>query len=129
MKPFASWSRVSLSVDINTVSRRSRSILGLITFIMRSIGRHRETYHFSLLSLTTTTFDFNTLSCCGESYFATIVLKFPSTLFLTTILLVEETLMYFDYTYAPNLTHHGASIITGISSANGYRNPTSSNTH
>jgi hypothetical protein len=47
-------------------------------------------------------------------------------LFLTKVLSVEETLMYFGYTYAPNLTHQGASVITGISSANGYRNPTSS---
>ena len=30
---------------------------------------------------------------------------------------VEETLMYFGYTYAPNLTHQGASVITEISSA------------
>jgi hypothetical protein len=39
---------------------------------------------------------------------------------------VEETLIYFGYTYAPNLTHEGASIITKILSAtfhaNGYRN-------
>jgi hypothetical protein len=47
-------------------------------------------------------------------------------LFLTKVLSVEETLMYFGYTYAPNLTHQGASVITRISSANGYRNPTSS---
>jgi hypothetical protein len=57
------------------------------------------------------------------------LLQFPSTLFLTKVLSVEETLMYFGYTYAPNLTHQGASVITGISSANGYRNPTSPNTH
>jgi hypothetical protein len=29
----------------------------------------------------------------------------------------KETLMYFGYTYAPNLTHQGASIITEKSSA------------
>jgi hypothetical protein len=33
------------------------------------------------------------------------------------VLSVEETLMYFGYTYAPNLTHQGASVITEISSA------------
>ena len=42
---------------------------------------------------------------------------------------VEETLMNFGYTYAPNLIHQGASIITEISSANGYKNPTSSNSY
>jgi hypothetical protein len=40
---------------------------------------------------------------------------------------VEETLMDFGYTYAPNLIHQGASVITKISSANGYKNPASSN--
>jgi hypothetical protein len=39
---------------------------------------------------------------------------------------VKETFMYFGYTYAPNLAHQGASVITEISSAtlhaNGYRN-------
>jgi hypothetical protein len=56
------------------------------------------------------------------------LLQFLSTLFLTMVLSVEETLMYFGYTYAPNLTHQGASVITEISSAtlhaNGYRNTT-----
>jgi hypothetical protein len=50
-------------------------------------------------------------------------------LFHTTVLSVEETLMNFSYPYAPNLIHQGASIITEISSANGYRNPTSSNSY
>jgi hypothetical protein len=39
---------------------------------------------------------------------------------------IKETLMYFGYTYAPNLTHQGESVITEMSSAtlhaNGYRN-------
>ena len=30
---------------------------------------------------------------------------------------VKETLMYFGYMYAPNLTHQGASVIIEISSA------------
>jgi hypothetical protein len=38
-------------------------------------------------------------------------LQFLSSLFLTMVLSVEETLMYFGYTYAPNLTHQGASVI------------------
>jgi hypothetical protein len=41
---------------------------------------------------------------------------------------VEETLMYFGYTYAPNLTHQGAFVITEILFTtlhiNGYRNTT-----
>jgi hypothetical protein len=57
------------------------------------------------------------------------LLQFLSTLSLTMVLSVEETLMYFGYMYAPNLTHQGASVITEISSANGYRNPTSPNTY
>jgi hypothetical protein len=82
---------------------------------------------------------------CTQFYFSTLgkrfgshrspspsngsLLKLPSTLFLTKVLSVEETLMYFGYMYHPNLTHQGASVITGISYANGYRNPSSPNTH
>jgi hypothetical protein len=40
------------------------------------------------------------------------LLTLPTMLFLTQVLSVEETLMYFGYTYAPNLTHQGASVIT-----------------
>jgi hypothetical protein len=72
MNPFASWSRISLLVDINTVSRRETSILTLITFTMRSLGRHRENHHFSLIPLTPITFDFNKLSCYDGSYYVTI---------------------------------------------------------
>jgi hypothetical protein len=50
-------------------------------------------------------------------------------LFLTMTLSVEETLINFGYTYAPNLIHQGAFVITEISSANGYRNPASSNSY
>ena len=35
------------------------------------------------------------------------LLILPTTLFLTKVLSVEETLMYFGYTYAPNLIHQG----------------------
>jgi hypothetical protein len=35
--------------------------------------------------------------------------------------------MDFGYTYAPNLIHQGASVITEILSAHGYKNSTSSN--
>jgi hypothetical protein len=48
---------------------------------------------------------------------------------LTTKLSVEETLMNFGYMYAPNLIHQGSSIITEISSANGFKNPTLSDSY
>jgi hypothetical protein len=35
--------------------------------------------------------------------------------------------MDFGYTYAPNLIHQGASVITEISFAHGYKNSASSN--
>jgi hypothetical protein len=53
----------------------------------------------------------------------------PLLLYLTTTFSVEETLMDFIYTYAPNLIHQGASIITEISSAHGDKNSTSSNSN
>jgi hypothetical protein len=187
---------------------------------MRDLGRHRGKHHCSLLSLAPITFDANTLSCYGGSYFATIavfvicrrplnlvgpsmptssslliitviiacyseyvplqncllplsftapegaavvytntsviffqsyitrawgmpasfvhscILFFflihvsqkvdPLLLSLTTTFSVEETLMDFGYTYAPNLIHQGASVITEISSAHGDKNSTSS---
>ena len=37
--------------------------------------------------------------------------------------------MDFGYTYAPNLIHQGASVITEISSAHGYKNSASSNSN
>jgi hypothetical protein len=48
---------------------------------------------------------------------------------LTTTLSVEETLMNLGYTYASNLIHQGESVITKISSANGYKNLASSNSY
>ena len=50
----------------------------------------------------------------------------PLLLSLTTTFSVEETLMDFGYTYAPNLIHQGASVITEILSAHGDKNSTSS---
>ena len=52
--------------------------------------------------------------------------RVPLLLSLTTTVSVEETLMDFGYTYAPNLIHQGASVITKISSAHGDKNSTSS---
>jgi hypothetical protein len=199
---------------------------------MRDLGWHRGKHHCSLLSLAPITFDANTFSCYGGSYFATIAVLFvicrrplnlvgpsmptsssllitviiayyseyvplqncllplsftapegaavvytntsviffqsyitrawgmptsfvhncifffmhvsqkveirvpfssngslrrvPLLLSLTTPFSVEETLMDFGYTYAPNLIHQGASVITEISSAHGDKNSTSS---
>jgi hypothetical protein len=53
----------------------------------------------------------------------------PLLLYLTTTFSVEETLMDFGYTYAPNLIHQGASVITEISSAHGYKKSASSNSN
>jgi hypothetical protein len=39
---------------------------------MRDLGRHWGKHHCSRMSLTPITFDANTFSCCGGSYFATI---------------------------------------------------------
>jgi hypothetical protein len=50
----------------------------------------------------------------------------PLLLSLTTPFSVKETLMDFGYTYAPNLIHQGASVITEISSAQGDKNSASS---
>jgi hypothetical protein len=44
--------------------------------IMGDLGRHRGKHHCSLLSLAPITFDANTLSCYGGSYFATIAVRF-----------------------------------------------------
>jgi hypothetical protein len=57
------------------------------------------------------------------------LLTIPLLFSLTTTLLVEETLMDFGYTYYPNLIHQGAFVITETSSANGYKNSTSSNSY
>jgi hypothetical protein len=49
---------------------------------MRDLGRHRGKHHCSLMSLTPITFDANTFSCCGGSYFATIavfIIQLPKT--------------------------------------------------
>jgi hypothetical protein len=44
--------------------------------IMGDLGWHRGKHHCSLLSLAPITFDANTLSCYGGSYFATIAVRF-----------------------------------------------------
>jgi hypothetical protein len=46
-----------------------------------------------------------------------LLLRFLSSLSITMALSSKETLMYFGYTYSPNLTHQVASVITEKSSA------------
>jgi hypothetical protein len=56
--------------------------LVLIYHLMSDLGWHRGKHHCSLMSLTPITFDANTFSCCGGSYFATIAVfcyKLPKT--------------------------------------------------
>jgi hypothetical protein len=50
----------------------------------------------------------------------------PLLLSLPTPFSENETLMDFGYTYAPNIIHQGASVITEISSAHGDKNSASS---
>jgi hypothetical protein len=69
---FASGSRVTFFVDINTLFQKGDSILVLIPHLMSDLGRHRRTHHSPLMSLTPLTFDANTFSCYGGSYYATI---------------------------------------------------------
>jgi hypothetical protein len=60
----------------------------------------------------------------GSFSFQWIAPKGPTLSFLYNHT-VEETLMDFSYTFAPNLIHQGASVITEISSAHGDKNSTS----
>jgi hypothetical protein len=53
-----------------------RQYLDSHSLLMRDLGRHRGKQHCSLLSLAPITFDANTLSCYGGSYFATIAVLF-----------------------------------------------------
>jgi hypothetical protein len=75
-KPFASGSRVPLLSTSTQFSEKGDSILILILYLMRDLGRHRVKHHCSLLSLAPITFDANTFSCYGGSYFATIAVIF-----------------------------------------------------
>jgi hypothetical protein len=61
----------------------------------------------------------------GSFSFQRIAPKGPTLAFLYTHT-VEETLMDFGYTFAPNLIHQEASVITEISSAYGDKDSTSS---
>jgi hypothetical protein len=66
------WESRPPFVNISTVFQKGNNILILITYPMRDLRWHKENHNFSLLSLTPITFDFNTFSCYGGSYFATI---------------------------------------------------------
>jgi hypothetical protein len=76
MKPFASGSRVPLLSTTTHFFQKGDSILILILHLMRDIRRHRVKHHCSLLLLAPITFDTNTFSCYGGSYFATIAVLF-----------------------------------------------------
>jgi hypothetical protein len=69
---FCFWESRLPFVDISTLFQKGDSILVLISHSMSDLGRHRGKHHCSLMSLTPITFDANTFSCCGGSYFATI---------------------------------------------------------
>ena len=64
----------------------------------------------------------------GSFSFQRVAPKGPTLAFLCNHT-VEETLMDFVYSFAPNLIHQGASVITEISSAHGYKNSASSNSN
>jgi hypothetical protein len=51
---------------------KGRQYLGPHFPIMSDFGQHRRKHHSPLMSLTPITFDTNTFSCCGGSYYATI---------------------------------------------------------
>jgi hypothetical protein len=57
----------------------------------------------------------------GSFSFQRITSKGPTLAFLYNHT-VEETLMDFGYTFAPNLIHQGASVITEILSTHGSKN-------
>jgi hypothetical protein len=76
MEPFASGSRIPLLSTTTHFFQKGDSILILILHLMRDLGRHRVQHHCSLLSLAPMTFDANTFSCYGGSYFATIAVLF-----------------------------------------------------
>jgi hypothetical protein len=59
-------------VDISILFQKGDSILVLIPHSMSDLGWHKRKHHSPLISLTPITFDANTFSCCGGSYFATI---------------------------------------------------------
>jgi hypothetical protein len=73
---FASRSRVSLLSTSAHFSERATVSWSSFPIKMRDLGRHRGKHHCSLMSLTPITFDANTFSCCGGSYFATIAVFF-----------------------------------------------------
>jgi hypothetical protein len=76
MKPFASRSHVPLLSTTTHFFQKGNSILILILHLMRDIGWHRVKHHCSLLSLAPITFNANTFSCYGGSYFVTIAFFF-----------------------------------------------------
>jgi hypothetical protein len=81
--------------------------------IMGDLGRHRGKHHCSLLSLAPITFDANTLSCYGGSYFATIAVLFvicrrplnlvgPSMPTSSSLLITATIAYYSEYVHLQN---------------------------
>jgi hypothetical protein len=68
----ASGSRVTFLSTSAYFSKRATVSWSSFPIQMSDLGRHRGKHHSSLMSLTPITFDANTFSCCGGSYFATI---------------------------------------------------------
>ena len=80
---------------------------------MRDLGRHRGKHHCSLLSLVPITFDANTPSCYGGSYFATIAVLFvicrrplnlvgPSMPTSSSLLITATIAYYSEYVHLQN---------------------------
>jgi hypothetical protein len=68
----ASGSRVTFLSTSAYFSKRATVSWSSFPIQMSDLGRHSGKHHSSLMSLTPITFDANTFSCCGGSYFATI---------------------------------------------------------
>ena len=80
---------------------------------MGDLGRHRGKHHCSLLSLAPITFDANTFSCYGGSYFATIAVLFvicrrplklvgPSMPTSSSLLITATIAYYSEYVHLQN---------------------------
>jgi hypothetical protein len=91
--------------------QKGNSILTLITFTMRSIIWHRGNHHFSLLSLTPITFDFNTFACYGFPHLVKgWVLQVPFSLQWVTLDTLTITLSYNDTLSRRNIDEFRLSI-------------------
>jgi hypothetical protein len=129
---FRVCSFAELSFDFITISPEGAAVVYTNTLVILFLELHDTSMGHACLVCT----QFYLLHTSWKVGFYRFL--FPSTgslwpltllLSLTTTFSIEETLMDFGYTSAPNLTHQGASVITEISSAHGYKNSTSSNSN